>query len=194
MAVLAKKCVPVASSWVHQFILTCDDKLAVQFKNGFCAYYLGSSLYHFQWALAAPSPGQFVLHHLYDMAYKPIKPPCPAQPCGGVSTNCCPSDDTPTTLHATITNGGACNGSYAITFDATGPNPGWKSTQAVGTCNTGTTIFFNCAAFTNLWDLTVGALPTSATSTSCSPFIVTFTGIDLTGCGGTNNATITVTA
>ena len=40
---LAAKCVPVSSSWVSLFILTCNNELAVQFHNGVCCLYPGTN-------------------------------------------------------------------------------------------------------------------------------------------------------
>lgn len=195
--VVAKKCVPVSSSWVEQFILTCDEKLAVQFKGGVCCLYPTTTKTFFEIAIVSASPGKFVWDWVYNLPYILIKPPCPAKPCpGAIPTNCC-EPDTPVSLYATVQNGGECNGSYLITWDGTGPNPAWKSRVDFGRCrseNGSLTLFFACSGVVNLWVLTAGPLPTSATASSCTPFIVTFAGLDLTGCGGLANATITVTS
>src|SRR2546423_7977963 len=108
MAIPAKKCVPVTSSWVAAFILTCDGKLAVWFKDGACCYYPASSEALFDLALTWASPGKFVHHFLYKkLAYQLIKPPCPAAGCG---QNCgeCPGVTIPNTLHATLANSNGC--------------------------------------------------------------------------------------
>ena len=189
---LAAKCVPVASSWVQQFVLTCDDKLAVQFENGVCCLYPASNKALFDIAITWPSPGKFVHAFLYKkLAYTLIKPPCPATPCpgGAVQTGCCPNT-IPATLYATIAGGGAgIDGSYAIAYDAAFAS--WKNTAPIGTCPTGT-LAFTCTG--GFWDLSIGGGGYTSTSAFCAAFQVTFTGVDLTLCGGSASATVTVTA
>src|SRR4051812_48360272 len=103
MAITAKKCVPVQSSWVAMFILTCDGKLAVWFKDGACCYYPASSEALFDLALTWASPGKFVRAWLYKkLAYQLIKPPCPAAGCGH-PCNACPETPPNNTLPDTLT-------------------------------------------------------------------------------------------
>ena len=185
---LAAKCVPVASSWVQQFVLTCDDKLAVQFENGVCCLYPASTKALFDAAISWPSPGKFVHAFLYKkLAYKLIKPPCPAQPCGSVSTTCCPNAIS-ATLYATITGGGIYDGSYALVWDGHTSPPTWASIATLGTCG----ISFPCSP-ADAWVLRIAGISYDPTSVTCAAFQVTFTGVDLTLCGGPAGATFTVT-
>ncbi len=95
--VIADRCVPVASSWVYQFILTCDGELAVQFKQhvrtyrgrryggvpGVTCLYPGTDQRLFDVAILHPSPGRFVHRFLYRRRpYQLIQCPCPAAGCG----------------------------------------------------------------------------------------------------------------
>ena len=186
--VVAAQCVPVVSSWVGQFILTCDNELAVQFRNGVCCLYPKTTKSLFQVAISAPSPGKFVHQFLYKkQAYKLIKNPCPASPCG-IATGCCPSDLVPTTVHATVTGGGALNGTYALVWD--GVLMHWTSTTALGTC-AASTFFLQCPG-TNIWKIWTSGGPTNVTTAVCNPLSLTF-GVNLAPCGGPAGATITVT-
>src|SRR4051812_19501843 len=134
MAITAKKCVPVHSSWVRMFVLTCDGKLAVWFKDGACCYYPASSEALFNLALAWASAGKFVRHFLYKkLAYQLIKPPCPAAGCT-VAVACCPAA-LPQTLHATLANALRCacvSGSIPLTWNAATSK--WEGTGNFGTC------------------------------------------------------------
>ena len=197
--VVAAKCVPVPSSWVKQFILTCDNLLAVEFKNGVCCLYPASSKALFEIAITWPSPGKFVHVFLYKkLAYKLIKCPCPAQPCDGhtgtITTTCCPNDLVPATLHATFTNAGPLDGSYALSNDPTNPEPTWQTGNVFDCLGIPQPLVFACTAVATAWVIAIGihGYGTSAGS-SCSPFVQRFTGVDLTGCGGPTGATITVT-
>jgi hypothetical protein len=211
-AVRAQRCHFPVSSWVHAFILTCDDKLAVWFKRGahhadraarggapgVCCLYPQSNGQLFELAVAWWSAGHFVHRFLYRiLAYQIVQPP--AVPCGsdcGIGTACCPGVSLPTRLQATVTGGGACNGSYALSWVAPGPN--WKYSGPLGTCSpglAGDTLLLTCGSLGGGWQLTTAGGPTmyAATSATCSPFALTFTGVDLTNCGGTGGATVTVT-
>ena len=197
--VVAAKCVPVRSSWVGQFILTCDDELAVQFRNGVCCLYPGTNAALFRIAISWPSPGKFVHLFLYKrLPYRLIKPPCPAQPCGGggtITTACCPTDPVPMALHATLTGAGALDGTYSLGYDPTNPDPTWL-TGTVFTCvGLQQPLVFSCAAFGATWIVTIGLhVYHTAAGSNCSPFVQRFTGVDLIACGGPTGATITVTA
>jgi hypothetical protein len=190
--VIAAQCVPVNSSWVHQFVLTCDNELAVQFENGVCCLYPGTTKPLFELALVWGSPGKFVHAFLYKkIAYRLIKPPCPAQDCAGVMTGCCPAP-IPTTLHATVTGGGACDGSYALVYDSGFGK--WVYQGGFGIlCIAGQdNIALGCTG-AGAWQLgTPGGIVTQP-GFSCTPFLITFTPFDLRICGGANGATITVT-
>jgi hypothetical protein len=209
VAVRASRCHFPMSSWVHAFILTCDDKLAVWFKRrarrsarggapGVCCLYPQSNRQLFELAIAWASPGRFVHRFLYRiLAYQIVQPP--RVPCGtdcGISTACCPGISLPARLQATVTGGGACNGSYALGWVAPGPN--WKYTGPLGTCNAslpGDSLLLTCGSQGNAWQLVTasGATMYGAASATCSPFALTYTGVDLTNCGGTSGATVTVT-
>jgi len=98
-AIKARKCFFPASSWVHAFILTCDDKLAVWFKRGsrryhghtlggvpgVCCLYPQSNQGLYNLATVWGSPGKFVWRFLYKkLGYQLVKPP--VTPCAGCAT------------------------------------------------------------------------------------------------------------
>ena len=187
--VVAAQCVPVVSSWVRQFILTCNNELAVQFRNGVCCLYPKTTKAHFQIAIAAPSPGKFVHQYLFKkLAYQLIKPPCPAAPCG-VTTACCPGDPVPTTVHATITGGGALDGVYAMVYDAGLSR--WVSTTDLGSCAAGT-FYLECATGPT-WRIKCGAVFSTVTTVVCNPLSLTFGTVNLFLCAGASGGTIVVT-
>jgi hypothetical protein len=115
MAITAKFCVPVVSRWVIQFILTCDEELAVTFKkHNVCCLYPGTTRALFQMAVTWASPGKFVWQFLYKKrGYRLIKSPCP--PVGCVTCSNC-TNQLPATLYATVAGE---SGSAALTWDAT---------------------------------------------------------------------------
>ena len=193
--VVAAKCVPVTSSWVSQFVLTCNNELAVQFRNGVCCLYPMTNAALFQIAICWPSPGKFVHQFLYKkLPYILIKPPCPAQPCGGITTACCPADPVPTALHATFTGAGGLDGTYALTYDSTISEPTWTTVNAFTCTGLPSPLIFACKTFGSAWLATIGSHGYSPSAGStCSPFVQRFTGVDLTACGGPTGATITVT-
>lgn len=126
----AKECWETpASTWVRRFILTCDCKLAVQFKDihhpehprifhpkpDVCCYYPFTNITYYQLAIQS-DPGRFVHHYLYKkQPYQIIKPPCPPDPlckCAGVGTAY-------PVLHATVVATGDCgcmSGTYPLTW------------------------------------------------------------------------------
>ena len=121
--IIAKKCWSPHSRWVAGFVWTCDDKLAVQFKDGACCYYPSSGVMHCQLALTWPSPGKFVWRFLYKiLPYKLIKNPCAIQIGCGVTVPCA-VHPIPQTLHVTITSGCSdINGqSRALTYQGQDP-------------------------------------------------------------------------
>jgi hypothetical protein len=98
-AIKARKCFFPRSSWVHAFILTCDDRLAVWFKRGHrryhgrrlggvpgvCCLYPRSNQALYNLAIVWGSPGKFVWRFLYKkMGYQLVKPPL--TPCAGCGT------------------------------------------------------------------------------------------------------------
>jgi hypothetical protein len=165
MPLTAQRCVRVVSSWVLQFILTCDDgtgqHLAVQFLRkvrrvhgvtvggvpGVTCLYPGTTRRHFDLALVWGGPGRFVHRFLYKkMPYTLIKCPCPAAGCT-VTTNCC-SAALPTTLHATITDPNSdcpCAAAGAsITLVYNPATHKWTGTGPFGTCGQNITLSFWC--------------------------------------------------
>lgn len=77
-------------------------------------------------------------------------------------------------------------------------NNAWICQSLLGTCQStpiSFTIQLACPPGIQQWGLTVQGLPNlyHPTSSSCAPFALVFTGVDLTGCGGTASATVTVT-
>lgn len=113
---------------------------------------------------------------------------------GGITTTCCPLDPVPTTVTATVTGGGLCNGSYPITYSSGTGN--WSYSGIFGTCHPAlsTSIVLNCSGSPAAWTLNTVAAITNYTPTSlvCNPLEIIFTNVDLTACGGTANATITI--
>jgi hypothetical protein len=188
MTITAARCVLVRSRWVHAFILTCDDKLAVWFKRrvrggrrvpGVCCYYPNSNRNFFNLAITWGSPGKFVHRFLYRrLAYQIINPPCPAAGCN-VAVNCCPAA-LPATLHA---SGTGLGGSQALLWDG---SQYWQSAAfavgggnsaklrfacgAGGTDCTGLTLEYACSADSYLtWTSLV-----QQAGCSCSPLSVSY--------------------
>jgi hypothetical protein len=124
MAVIkAQRCFLPRSSWVHAFILTCDDRLAVWFKKyvhhhhgvvhggvpGVCCYYPATGLRHYELALVWGSAGKFVHHFLFrKLGYQVVRPP--TLPCRCRTTVSVSSSKNPScagdsvTFTATVTN------------------------------------------------------------------------------------------
>ncbi len=141
----AKQCVAVSSSWVRYFILTCNDKLAVQFydshhpqhprvhhpKPDVCCYYPNTNDELFDIAIAS-DPGRFVHQYLYKkLPYVRIKPPCPPPQAG-----CCAQyvNDYPN-LYLTLANLGNASclaGTYTLTWQPMAQR--WQMNQAT-VCN-----------------------------------------------------------
>ena len=118
---------------------------------------------------------------------------------GDVLTTCCPGQPVRPILTATVTGGGACNGSYPMIYDSSLQE--WETSAAIGTCVGAPalgTLVLSCAP-TNAWQLGTnepGLVPAlyAPSSVSCaSPFQLVFSNVDLTGCGGTASATVSVT-
>jgi hypothetical protein len=209
MTITAARCVLVSSRWVHAFILTCDDKLAVWFKRrvrggrgrgpGVCCYYPGSNRNFFNLAITWGDPGKFVHRFLYRrLGYRIINPPCPAAGCG-VTTACCPAA-LPTTLHA------ACNlgaGTVALTYDG---SKYWAGT-AHPSCGDTVLLRLHCPAGST--DCTGLVMESSCNGgstwspvlqlleppCSCSPLSVSFgtTLSALSGCTGCGGQSLTAT-
>jgi hypothetical protein len=197
-AIRAKECCFPPSSWVHAFILTCDDKLAVWFKRrrrrrrgklggvpGVCCLYPAAGPALYQLACTWHTPGKFVHRFLYrKLAYQLVGPPkVLCGPCGGgsgtVTVPCC-SNPLPQTLHVTFT--GALSASYALAWDGAHT---WTNTSATG-CG-GATASVDLACASGHWSLTLGASSGMGSGT-CSPLSLSFTII--TPCGSVS-ATVT---
>lgn len=124
--------------------------------------------------------------------------------CGTVATDCCPDDDLPEQLYATLTGTGSCacmDGTYPIFYSATGGplgGPAWVYTGE--TCGDNTlNIVMDCTV-DPVWRLKVQcgmAEPTfSVDVLDCNPFSASFTGYTFAGgcCTGDVEAVVTETA
>ena len=200
-AIKAKRCYFPRSSWVHAFILTCDDKLAVWFKRGVhhvhgaavggvpgvCCLYPQSNQSLYNLAVAWWSAGHFVHQFLYRVLGYVVMAP-PKAPCGtdcppGVVVDCC-GNALPATLHATFTGPLSGLGSLGMTWNGTSS---WGAnvnafvgplTITVRCVNPGWAINLSGSVF---------AASNSDTAT-CSPLIVSGSGFAL---GGTFGWTVT---
>ncbi len=194
----AKFCVPVASRWVNQFILTCDNELAITFKkHNVCCLYPGTTRALFDLAITWGRPGNFVWRFLYKKRpYRLIKSPCPPGDCGSgaggtISVMCC-ADLLPATLHATFS--GFLSGTVALNWNGT---DAWTATAVL--CGTNSsTLRLACTGLG--WNLSVnsstggcGAEPNGPTSHNCSPLSLSFTQFGGSGCcnGQVFNVTVT---
>ena len=109
----------------------------------------------------------------------------------GIQTGCCPLP-VPMTLHFSVTGGGICNGSYAITYDPLVP-AGWIFVGPFGNCTSLRTEVLRCNA-NGSWHVTTPAtLGGDVFLFTCTPLAITLIGQDMTPCGGTAGATVTVT-
>lgn len=119
---------------------------------------------------------------------------CDGTGTGGIATECCPDNGVPPSLNAVITNGGSLNGIYPLTY--LGGVWDYTTDAPFGTCTSGIArniIELLCTS--GAWSLGVNAPMASIylpSSFSCNPFFLTFTGVDLSGCGGNSSATITI--
>jgi hypothetical protein len=215
MALQAQKCHFPTSSWVHAFILTCDNKLAVWYKRhvrhvhhhagggvpGVCCLYPGSSKALYDLAVVWWSPGHFVHRFLYKiMAYvivAPPKMPCGGDCGGGVQTVCCASP-LPNTLYATFTGGV----SLTVPMDINVAQTTWVSRgNTFGSCMPSNVLFYCNPADGTFWLVVPGAAGGNdnynpPTSLNCGPpFAATFTGVDASLClgAGAGNLAVTVT-
>jgi hypothetical protein len=208
MIVTAKQCVPVSSRWVRLFILTCDLKLAVQFKDeahplhprvrhpkpDVCCYYPNTNQNLFDLAIVS-DPGRFVWKYLYRKEpYIRIPPPCPAVSCAACACN------PPNTVHMTIKDRGGCaclGGTYALVLGADSLNPtDWYYTGTV--CGTTLVLRMNCNQGGNYWYASVACRQGATTSQpnyfACAPgWIAAWKGLPVQNlcCNGTIDITIT---
>jgi len=116
-AIQAQACYFPSSSWVHAFILTCDNKLAVWFKRhvhhrhhrayggvpGVCCLYPTSNKRLYDLAVVWWSAGHFVHQFLYKLLpYRLVQPP--VLPCSGCATSVAvTSSENPSTSGDTVT-------------------------------------------------------------------------------------------
>jgi hypothetical protein len=106
------------------------------------------------------------------------------------TVSCCPNE-IPAVLRGTVTGGGLCDGSYLL---INGPgNNVWHYLGGMGTCNVPTgEITVLC--INGVWSATAtGPTFGSLVSADCGPPIVLVFTVDLSHCGGSSNATLTVT-
>jgi hypothetical protein len=113
-----------------------------------------------------------------------------ADPCRGSTSPCCPGVTLPTTLTATITGGGACNGGVTLTYDGL---TGWYGT--LGTCGL-STLSLSCVNVAGVptWRMQAGSTGSfymTLASYDCSVPTWTFTG-GPSDCGCTGGFTVTV--
>lgn len=113
---------------------------------------------------------------------------------GGVTVPCCPNA-LPTTLYATL-SGSGFDGTYALTWNTT--TLAWEYAGSIGSCVPGSgqayTLNLACAAAPKFfWYVSANPTIYQAAPSSCSPLNVVFTGVDFSACGGSSNASVTVT-
>jgi hypothetical protein len=78
--VRALECTPVVSTWAREVILTEDETLAVEFKDGFCCEYAGTTRETYQQCVAWGSTGRFIHHFFYPPDYRRGEPTWPYRP------------------------------------------------------------------------------------------------------------------
>jgi hypothetical protein len=118
--------------------------------------------------------------------------------CQGVATSCCPSNDIPQTLHATISNVSNCGcmaGTYPLNYNGSR----WQS-AAYSLCGISVSFFLDCFFESGAYYLRFGSFnnatggydinPQTASSYSCSPFQAYFGNEFAASCGNIN---VTVT-
>jgi len=117
----------------------------------------------------------------------------------GVQTTCCPNL-IPTALFLTVTGGGIWNGNYLLGYVGSPTDPPvwtWAYDGTLGSCSpeSDPNWLLQCRSDNGEWELYTGAAPPYyASSSSCSPFALVFTGVNLTACCGVTGATVTVTS
>lgn len=113
---------------------------------------------------------------------------------GTIATACCAGVLLPATLTATITSGGALDGSYPMSWN--GITLQWSYMGDLGTCAGPATdrIVFKCTlGFLHL--TTVGSVNIyNPFSIDCVTPDFLFVNVDLSGCGGTSNAQVEITS
>jgi hypothetical protein len=188
-------------SWVYQLILTCDNQFAITFNRyhrgvprpglpGVTCLYPGvPGEEYFNIALAYGEPGKFVHDYLYKkQPYQIIASPCPASPCG-VVTSCSP-DPVSTSLVATLVNLSGCPSTASFALDLAPLGCGLISvcwTTGHVTCGAAD-IVISIACLANGWNLISwdagegAALPLLADSASSSPFVLQWNSLSMIEC------------
>ena len=122
---------------------------------------------------------------------------CPPAP-PPIETGCCPANPVPQSLTATVTSGGAYDGTYALTYRS-GVWSFILDDGAIGSCGAGGTeaiLVLQCNG-SNQWEFYTDDFvfgPFAPTSDACDPFSVVFDNVNFSLCGLQTGATVTVTA
>jgi len=178
-AIKARACFFPASSWVHAFILTCDDKLAVWFKRGVhhrhhhaiggvpgvCCLYPNSNKHLYDLAVVWWSPGHFVHQFLYRiMGYQIVQPP--AVPCAGCRTTV-----------AVTSSEDPSNVGDLVTFTATvADSDGGDTPQGSVQFFDGATLLGNGSALSGSGNIATSTYATSALTAGSHTITAKFTG------------------
>jgi hypothetical protein len=134
--------------------------------------------------------GPYATLELAQAACPPAPPP--------IETGCCPDDPVPQTLTATVTSGGAYDGTYALTYRS-GVWSFILDDGAIGSCGAGGTeaiLVLQCNG-SNQWEFYTDDFvfgPFSVTTEACDPFQLVFDNVNFSLCGLQTGATVTVTA
>jgi hypothetical protein len=110
----------------------------------------------------------------------------------------CSAANVNTTLSAVVTNGGVCNGTYALYYASGKWQDNLTTFGLIGVAPPGAVFILACGAVNaGIWNLGASyvfvAGPADADSQPAGHGDIVFTGINLTGAGGGANATVTIT-
>ena len=155
--VRALECTPVVSTWAREVILTESETLAVEFKDGFCCEYAGTTREHYQQCVAWGSAGRFIHHFFYPPNYRRGEPTWPYRPVApgcevvmkiqkdevDVATRGTLDFQTGSNTTLTVTDD-AANDRVQVKIDATGGGGGTTGTNGSGTLGSAYTL-------TNSW-------------------------------------------
>jgi len=134
--------------------------------------------------------GPYATQELAEAACPPAPPP--------IETGCCPDDPVPQSLTATVTSGGAYDGTYALTYRS-GVWSFILDDGAIGSCGAGGTeaiLVLQCNG-SNQWEFYTDDFvfgPFAVTTEACDPFQLVFDNVNFSLCGLQTGATVTVTA
>jgi hypothetical protein len=104
----------------------------------------------------------------------------------------------PATLHAVITGGLACDGTYALTHSGASSSSGqsWGYAGPLGSCpavhGPGSNLLVTHHGGINRWSLTTPGGTAHPATASLSPLRLVFANQNLRACGGSSSATITI--